>query len=109
MDSTRVATTRGPIAHSTPARQSGYRSADRGYTSRYGSKDSYKAAYRGGFRAGYDDGYREARAYGSDRRGASSSADYSVRLNAGGRHRQRSRNPLFSAEPSLDLSSSTRW
>jgi hypothetical protein len=52
-----------------PARQSRYRSADQGYNSRYGSKDSYKAAYRVGFRAGYDDGYREARAYGSDRRG----------------------------------------
>jgi hypothetical protein len=44
-----------------PVRHSRYRSADRGYESRYGSKDAYKNVYRDGFRAGYDDGYRGGR------------------------------------------------
>lgn len=37
-----------------PARHSWYRSADRGYTSRYGSKDDYRSEYRRGFLAGYE-------------------------------------------------------
>lgn len=41
-----------------PVRHSRYRSADRGYNSRYGSKDDYKLEYRDGFEAGYRDGYR---------------------------------------------------
>lgn len=40
-----------------PVRHSRYRSADRGYNSRYGSKDQYKLAYRDGFEAGYAQGY----------------------------------------------------
>ena len=36
-----------------PARHSWYRSADRGYNSRYGSKDDYRSEYRRGFLAGY--------------------------------------------------------
>src|SRR5690606_12969654 len=50
-----------------PVRHSRYRSADRGYQSRYGSKEAYKDAYRDGFREGYDDGYRR-RGGGSVRR-----------------------------------------
>jgi hypothetical protein len=40
-----------------PVRHSRYRSADRGYNSRYGSRDEYKLAYRDGFEAGYAQGY----------------------------------------------------
>ena len=40
-----------------PVRHSRYRSADRGYESRYGTKDQYKLAYRDGFEAGYGQGY----------------------------------------------------
>lgn len=40
-----------------PVRHGRYRSADRGYDSRYGSKDQYKLAYRDGFEAGYAQGY----------------------------------------------------
>ena len=40
-----------------PVRHSRYRSADRGYNSRYGSKDQYKLVYRDGFEAGYAQGY----------------------------------------------------
>lgn len=41
-----------------PNRHSWYRSADRGYNSRYGTKDSYQAEYRRGFLEGYDAAYR---------------------------------------------------
>ena len=41
-----------------PDRHSRYRSADRGYESRYGSKDAYRQIYRDGFEAGYNDAYR---------------------------------------------------
>ena len=41
-----------------PNRHSWYRSANRGYNSRYGSREQYSAAYRQGFKAGYDDAYR---------------------------------------------------
>ena len=45
-----------------PVRHSRYRSADRGYESRYGTKEQYKLAYRDGFEAGYEQGYgRRAR------------------------------------------------
>ena len=45
-----------------PVRHSRYRSADRGYDSRYGSKEQYKLTYRDGFEAGYAQGYgRRAR------------------------------------------------
>jgi hypothetical protein len=37
-----------------PARHGWYKSADRGYNSRYGSKDEYKAEYRRGFLAAYE-------------------------------------------------------
>ena len=37
-----------------PARHSWYRSADRGYNSRFGSRDEYRAEYRRGFLAGYE-------------------------------------------------------
>ena len=40
-----------------PVRHSRYRSADRGYNSRYGSKEQYKLTYRDGFEAGYAQGY----------------------------------------------------
>ena len=40
-----------------PARHAGYRSADRGYTSRYGSRTEYQRVFRQGFRAGYDAGF----------------------------------------------------
>ena len=40
-----------------PVRHSRYRSADRGYNSRYGTKEQYKLAYRDGFEAGYSQGY----------------------------------------------------
>jgi hypothetical protein len=44
-----------------PVRHSRYRSADRGYNSRYGSRDQYKLVYRDGFEAGYSEGYRQYR------------------------------------------------
>jgi hypothetical protein len=44
-----------------PVRHSRYRSADRGYDSRYGTKDDYKLVYRDGFEAGYEEGYRNYR------------------------------------------------
>lgn len=37
-----------------PARHSWYRSADRGYNSRFGSKDEYRSEYRRGFLDGYE-------------------------------------------------------
>ena len=37
-----------------PARHSWYRSADRGYSSRYGSRDEYRSEYRRGFLAAYE-------------------------------------------------------
>jgi hypothetical protein len=37
-----------------PARHSWYKSADRGYNSRYGSRDEYRSEYRRGFLAGYE-------------------------------------------------------
>ncbi len=37
-----------------PARHSWYKSADRGYNSRYGSKEEYRAEYRRGFLDGYE-------------------------------------------------------
>jgi len=37
-----------------PARHSWYKSADRGYNSRYGSKDQYREEYRRGFLDGYE-------------------------------------------------------
>ena len=40
-----------------PVRHSRYRSADRGYESRYGTKEQYKLAYRDGFEAGYEQGF----------------------------------------------------
>ena len=40
-----------------PVRHAWYRSADRGYNSRYGTKEQYKLAYRDGFEAGYEQGY----------------------------------------------------
>jgi|SRR5687767_8204451 len=40
-----------------PVRHSRYRSADRGYESRYGTKEQYKLSYRDGFEAGYQQGY----------------------------------------------------
>jgi hypothetical protein len=40
-----------------PVRHSWYRSADRGYNSRYGTKEQYKLAYRDGFEAGYQQAY----------------------------------------------------
>ena len=41
-----------------PNRHSWYRSADRGYESRYGAKDDYQAAYRRAFLEGYNEAYR---------------------------------------------------
>jgi hypothetical protein len=52
-----------------PARHGWYKSADRGYNSRYGSKDDYRAAYRAGFVEGYDNAYRPYR--NSDNRSGS--------------------------------------
>jgi hypothetical protein len=40
-----------------PVRHSWYRSADRGYNSRYGTKEEYRNAYRDGFERGYEDAY----------------------------------------------------
>ena len=42
-------------------RHSWYRSADRGYNSRYGTRDAYAEEYRDGFRSGYDVAYRDHR------------------------------------------------
>jgi hypothetical protein len=39
-------------------RHSWYRSANRGYESRYGGRASYQEIYRRGFEAGYAEGYR---------------------------------------------------
>ena len=50
-----------------PVRHSRYRSADRGYNSRYGTRESYKLAYRDGFEAGYEQAYRSSRGYGANR------------------------------------------
>ena len=47
-----------------PVRHSRYRSADRGYSSRYGTRDDYKLVYRDGFESGYERGYREVKGYG---------------------------------------------
>ncbi len=41
-----------------PARHSWYRSADRGYNSRYGTKDEYRSDYRRGFIAAYESVHR---------------------------------------------------
>lgn len=43
-----------------PSRHAWYRSASRGYDSRYGTRDEYSNRYRDGFRAGYEDAYRGA-------------------------------------------------
>ncbi len=48
-----------------PDRHSWYRSANRGYSSRYGSRDQYARDYRAAFADGYDEAYRDA-----ERRGA---------------------------------------
>jgi flagellar biosynthesis/type III secretory pathway protein FliH len=39
-------------------RHSWYRSATRGYESRYGARPNYQEVYRQGFEAGYAEGYR---------------------------------------------------
>lgn len=44
-----------------PNRQSWYRSADRGYNSRYGSRNEYERIYRDAFEQGYSSGYRDYR------------------------------------------------
>lgn len=49
-----------------PARHSWYRSADRGYNSRYGNKEQYRADYRRGFLDGYENTHN-----GRQRSGAS--------------------------------------
>lgn len=41
-----------------PNRHSWYRSADRGFESRYGTKENYQREYRRGFLEGYDAAYR---------------------------------------------------
>lgn len=41
-----------------PSRHAWYRSADRGYSSRYGAKSRYQSDYRRGFLEGYNDAYR---------------------------------------------------
>jgi hypothetical protein len=43
------------------ARHAWYKSADRGYNSRYGSKEDYRTEYRSGFVEGYDNTYRSGR------------------------------------------------
>lgn len=40
-----------------PARHSWYRSADRGYNSRFGSREEYRSEYRRGFLEGYESAY----------------------------------------------------
>jgi hypothetical protein len=57
-----------------PVRHSRYRTADRGYNSRYGSKNDYKLVYRDGFEAGYRDGYGDHRLADRDRNGGLRSA-----------------------------------
>jgi hypothetical protein len=44
-----------------------YRSADRGYNSRWGRRNEYRQAYRDAFVRGYDQGYREGRYRGNGR------------------------------------------
>lgn len=44
-----------------PWRHGRYRSADSGYSSRYGPRPSYGRAYRSGFRTGYAQGYSPRR------------------------------------------------
>ena len=44
-----------------PDNDSRYRSANRGYESRYGGRDWYRDEYRSGFRSGYEAGYRAER------------------------------------------------
>jgi hypothetical protein len=44
-----------------PVRHAWYRSANRGYNSRYGTRDQYKLAYRDGFEAGYEQAYGRRR------------------------------------------------
>lgn len=44
---------------SDPTRHQWYRSADRGYDSRYGSRAQYARLYRESFRDGYDAAYRD--------------------------------------------------
>lgn len=52
-----------------PTRHRDYRSADRGYESRFGSREQYRAMYRDGFRDGYDRGYRDGEGAGTGRAG----------------------------------------
>ena len=52
-----------------PVRHSWYRSADRGYNSRYGTRDEYRDAYRAGFERGYEDGYYSNGTYRDGTRG----------------------------------------
>ena len=51
-----------------PDRHAWYRSADRGYNSRYGSRDDYRAEYRRGFLEGYDSAYVGGNRSGTNRR-----------------------------------------
>ncbi len=44
-----------------PTGEGRYRSANRGYDSRYGSRGAYQQDYRDGFRSGYEEGYRSVR------------------------------------------------
>jgi len=44
-----------------PRRERWYRSADRGYSSRWGPRGQYRQAYREAFLRGYDRGYRDGR------------------------------------------------
>lgn len=46
-----------------PARHRRYRSADHGYSKRYGPKDAYRDVYRQGFVAGYDAAFRAGHGY----------------------------------------------
>lgn len=48
-----------------PARHSWYRSADRGYNSRYGTKDQYREEYRRGFLDGYENTHTSRQRTGS--------------------------------------------
>jgi hypothetical protein len=52
-----------------PVGERRYRSADHGYSRRYGSRDAYKIDYREGFREGYDRGFNDGRRYDNRRRG----------------------------------------
>jgi hypothetical protein len=49
-----------------PARHSWYRSADRGYNSRYGTREEYRAEYRRGFLSGYESAHDGQRSGGFD-------------------------------------------